>query len=393
VVAGIADMTNPQKPGIAINEYGSLQSAKKVDEYTADITTKDPDPILTDRLVHFPIPAPNWLKNASLEELATHAIGSGPYLLEDYQKGQYLLVKANENYWGPKPSIAEIKLIGRSEQTVRSSMVQTGEADLAFNIAPDTINQMPRTVIEHTQELPMFRINWQHPVMKDIRVRQAIAEAIDVPGMIKALYPNGLAEQANGQLVRPGNVGYDPNLKPYPYNPDEAKKLMQDAGAVGTPVEFTERPGQFAHTAEVGELIANQLTQIGFKTSIRNLESSQSTEALHAVKPGDATPDLQMTSVSSPVLDSTRPFDVYYRCGGISRIGCDAEWDRQYTEAKPLQGEARNKAFQDLWDYAYDKYWYVPLFGLNWLHGSTVKFQWTPRLDDIVLFSEMSLSS
>ena len=61
----------------------------------------------------------------------------------------------------------------------------------------------------------------------------------------------------NGQIVRQGTVGWNPNLKPYPYDPDEAKRLMQEAGAVGTPVEYIDRPGSFPRAAEVGELIVN----------------------------------------------------------------------------------------------------------------------------------------
>ena len=52
-----------------------------------------------------------------------------------------------------------------------------------------------------------------------------------------------------------------------------------------------------------------------------------------------------MTSVSSPILDSSRPFDVYYACGGRNRIGCDPEWDRRYAEAKVLD---RRRARQSL---------------------------------------------
>ena len=46
-----------------------------------------------------------------------------------------------------------------------------------------------------------------------------------------------------------------------------------------------------------------------------------------------------------------------------------------------------------LWEYAYDKYWYVPLFGLNWVHGATTRFQWTPRIDGLVLFTEMDITN
>jgi peptide/nickel transport system substrate-binding protein len=392
VVTAVADMADPQKPGQAATEYGNMVSAKKVDDFRADITTKDPDPILPERLVRFPIPAPSWLKSASAEIQANAAVGSGPYVLAEYQRGSYLLFKSNPNYWGPnKPQIAEIKLIGRTEQAVRAAMLQAGEADLAFHIAPEALKQVPRGIIEQTQEVPMFRINAEHPVLQDVRVRQAIAEGIDRQGIIDTLFP-GIAVPANGQVVRQGSVGWNPNLKPYPYNPEHAKQLMQEAGAVGTPVEYVDRPGSYPKAGEVGELVVNWLNQIGFKATLRHLEAAPWLEAFRAVKPDQKRTDLQATSVSNPILDSSRSIDVYYACGGRSHIGCDPEYDRRYAEAKVLTGEARDKAFQGLWEYAYDKYWYVPLFGLNWAHGAVARLQWTPRIDGIVSFSEMSLN-
>ena len=394
IVAAVEDLADPQRPGIGATDFGSLQSAARVDEYTVDVTTPTPDPILPDKLVHFAIPAPAWLKSAGLETRATQAVGSGPYLLTEFLKGQHLLFKANPNYWGQdKPKIGEIKLVYRTEQTVRGAMLKAGEVDLAYNIPPEQLGEVPRGIIEQSQETPMFRINAEHPVMKDIRVRQAIVNAVDTPGMIKSLYPEGIAEPVHGQLVRKGTLGWNPNLKPYPYQPDEAKRLMQEAGAVGTPVEFLARPGQFPRASEVSELIINSLNQIGFKATVRFLESAASTEALRSVKPDQKRPDLQMTSVSSPTLDSSRPFDLYYLCGGRNHIGCDEEWDRRYSEAKVLTGDARDKAFQGLWEYAYDKYWYVPLFGLNWAHGASARLQWTPRVDGQLVFTEIALNS
>jgi peptide/nickel transport system substrate-binding protein len=393
IVTAVEDMTNPQQPGRALTEYGAMTGAKKIDDYTVDIISKDPDPILPSRLARFPIPAPNWLKTANLEISSTQAVGSGPWILAEYVKGSHLLFKANENYWGPnKPKVAEIKMLGRREQGVRASMLQAGEAHLAFHVALDQADQVPRKIVEQTQESPMFRINTEHPVLQDIRVRQAIVYSIDTQGMINSLFP-GIAVPLNGQVVRQGSVGWNPELKTYPYNPAEAKRLLQEAGAVGTPVEYVDRPGSFPRAGEVGELIVTWLNETGFKASVRHMEAAAWREAFLAVKPDQQRTDLQQTSVSNPVLDSSRVFDVYYACGGRNHIGCDPEFDRMYKEAKALEGEPRDKAFQALWAYAYDKLWYMPLFGLNWVHGAANNLEWTPRIDGQVLFSEMNLTN
>ena len=180
VVVAIEDLNDPQKPGLGASDYGSPKSATKVDEFTVDITTATPDPILPEKLNHFGIPAPDWLKSASPEVRATQAVGSAPYILAEFVKGQHLIFKANPTYWGPnKAKIAEIKMVFRTEQSVRGAMLLAGEADLAYNIPAEQLDQVPRGIIEQSQESPMFRINTEHPVMKDIRVRQAIAYAVD----------------------------------------------------------------------------------------------------------------------------------------------------------------------------------------------------------------------
>jgi peptide/nickel transport system substrate-binding protein len=392
VVVAVEDMANPDKRGLAADEYGTLQSARKIDDFTVEITTKDSDPILPNRMVKFPIAAPKWVRPASTEEAATQAVGSGPYMLTEYVKGQHLLFKANPNYWGPKkPQIAEIKLVGRQEQAVRAAMLMAGEADLAFHVALDDAKKAPQSIIEQSQESPMFNVNTELPMFKDVRVRQAVAEAVDVPGIINALYPGGIAVQLNGQIVREGTLGWNPNLKPYPYRPEESKRVIQEASAVGTALEYIDRPGSFPRAGEVSEIIANQLNQAGLKVSVHHLESAAFVEKHRAIKPEQNPADLLMTSVSSPILDASRPFDIYYACGGRYRITCDPEFDRRYSEAKALTGDARDKAFQALQEYAYDKYWYMPLFGLNWSHGASAKLQWTPRNDSGVRFWEMSL--
>src|SRR5262249_38242535 len=161
-----------------------------------------------------------------------------------------------------------------------------------LNIAPEQMSSALRTIIEQTQEAPMFRINSEHPVLKVVRVRQAIVEAIDIQGIINAFYPGGLAVPLNGQLVRRGSVGWDAPLKPYPYNADEARRLLQETGAVGTSLEFVDRPGQFPHADEVAELIVNWLNQIGFKATLRRLEAAAATAALQSVKPEQQRTDL-----------------------------------------------------------------------------------------------------
>ena len=112
--------------------------ATKVDDFTVDITTGAVDAIFPSRAAKMPIPAPKWLATMPNDASITQAVGSGPYKLVEYVKGDHFLLKANPDYWGPnKPTIAEIKIVFRNEAAVRASMLQAGEVQLATLLTPE----------------------------------------------------------------------------------------------------------------------------------------------------------------------------------------------------------------------------------------------------------------
>ena len=393
VVAAVEDIVNPAEPGTSLGEYGFLKSATKIDELTVDILTTQPDAILPARMTRFPIPAPGWLKSVTPQARTVTAIGSGPYTLVEWQQGSHILLRANEQYWGAKkPTIAEVKMLGRKEAAVRASMVQTGEAHLGYQIPAEQRQQMPQAIVEPTMESPSVRLNPNHPILKDIRVRQAIVYAIDTKGIIDALYPGGIAVPLKGQLIRKGSVGYNASLQDYPYQPDVAKKLIQEAGATGTQLEIVTRPNYFPKASEVTEIVANSLDQIGLKVSIRAMEIAQWNEALRAVKPDQQQTDLLLRSPSNPVLDSSRVVDQSYMCGARFSLICDPKLDQMLKDAGAQSGEERDKTYQAAWAYAYDQYWFIPLFGLDYVHGASPRLKWTPHPDQVTLFTDMTLA-
>jgi peptide/nickel transport system substrate-binding protein len=276
---------------------------------------------------------------------------------------------------------------------VRSSMLQAGEVQLATLLTLDDAKKLPAYFIELTGEAVGLRINTEHDLLKDLRVRQAINMSIDRKGMMDALYPE-IAEGLNGMMVRKSSVGFNSNLKEYPYDPAKAKQLMQEAGASGKSIELTSRNGVFPSVGEVNELVSDQIGQSGLKVSIKSLEAGQWRTILRQVKPGEARADLQLTAASDPVLDSSRVLTNYFACGGVSAHWCDQAWTDKYTAALGLGGDARAKAFQELWATIHDQNVFVPLFGLNFVHGLSSKLKLGPKRQDLIrYFPEWTLES
>ena len=133
------------------------------------------------------------------------------------------------------------------------------------------------------------------------------------------------------------------------------------------------------------ELFANQVNQTGLKVTVRSLEVGQWNIVHRAVKPGEPRSDLFLSSFSDPVQDASRSFTSKYRCGGVQSHWCDQEWTAKFNNVLGLSGEARSKGFQELWQIAYDQNVLIPLFGLNFIHGTSPKFHWDPaKRNDLV---------
>ena len=110
-------------------------------------------------------------------------------------------------------------------------------------------------------------------------------------------------------------------------------------------------------------------------------------------QPDAARSDLHLTAASEPVLDSSRTLNNYFKCGGVRSVWCDQEWTAKFNNVLGLDGDARVKGFQELWQTAYDQNVFIPLYGLNFIHGISPKLHWDKqqRYDLIREFTEWKL--
>ncbi len=379
VVTAVDQYNNPDVVGRCGATWQTVEwPAVKVDEYTVDLKTLEPDPILPTRIVKLWIPAPEWITTVSEEEAAVNAIGTGPYQLIEWDRGSRLLFERYDEYWGEQPDIAEVELLGRNEASVRAAMLQSGEAHVAYLIPPELVEQIPNTVTEVSMEFIAIRLNAEHDVLSDIRVREAIALSIDTETIIQALFPGGSATVANGQIDNELSLGYNPELEPYPYDPERAMQLIEEAGATGATIELIVRSGGFPMATEVGEAIANMISEIGLDAVPVNMEAELWREQLYAAEEGQTRPDMLLTGATNSLYDSSRQLEAYYGLGRFSHLR-DEEVHERILAAAQLSGEEREQAYQQIWADVYEDYHIIPLFGLDFVHGLDPALEWEVR--------------
>lgn len=381
---------------------GPQLTAKAVDKSTLDVVTEQPDPILPSRLYFSPLPNPTQVRDDP-KSLPVKPIGTGPYRFIEWVKGQAIRLTANPDWWGNtaakdaygEVTIKDVEFIFRAESPVRTSMVKAGEVQFARFISPEEAKTAPQGVSAPSVETVFLRLDTMHPAMHDQRVRKAIAFAIDKQGVADKLFGGG--GRPASQLVGPSALGYNPDLKPYPYDLEQAKKLVAEAKAAGVqvdaPIICATRRGIFLRNDEFAEYTANQLRTIGLNAKSEVVDPAAFNEQYFI--PQKDIPSTRGWITNNPhgneIMDVSATAQSYYRCAGTASTYCNDELDKALAAALPLTGDKRDTALRAVTKMFYDDCGAVPVIHMDLNYGLSKNLVWKPRLDGFMLVKEMKL--
>lgn len=392
-----------EENGFEIYQFiGPNITATAVDEYTLDVATVEPDPILPARLYFSPIPNMKQVQERP-DSLVIEPIGTGPYSFVEWNRGQYIRITANPNWWGLNSpdaggttTIKDAEFVFRAESAVRAAQVVAGEAQIGRFLAPEDCQTTPNCKSVSSVETIFLRLDTNHVAMKDIRVRQAIAFAVDKQGIADQLFGGG---EAASQLVGPSATGYNADLQPYPYDMDKAKQLVEEAKAAGVPVDaeitVVTREGIYLRNDELAEYVATQLREIGLNAKSEVIEPAlYNPEYSKNIKDVPETRGWITTNPhGNEIMDVSATASSYYRCDGGASMYCDPALDEALNKAIPLTGEERGPALAAVTKMYYDAYASVPVIYMPLNYGLSEDLQWEPRLDAFMLLKEMSFTS
>src|SRR2546425_9069319 len=231
------------QPGKTVVQPGfaTIEAVQIVNPTTVRIVTKKPDPLLLVRVAQMGaqiLPA-RLTTDDGVKELARRPVGTGAYKFVEWVKDERLVMEANRDWWGWEgraPAIDRVIWKPIPEDFPRIVALEKGEADIITNVPPDRIKAIAegrttKIVSTAATRTVTFWINATQPPLSDTRVRQALHLALDVDGLVKSLYA-GMGRPMSGGLADT-DFGYNPALKPYPYDPATAKRLLAQARRAG----------------------------------------------------------------------------------------------------------------------------------------------------------------
>ena len=281
----------------------NISGIKKVDDKTVEITFKQLGQGIytasTNGLLRYALPK-HYLKDVPIKDLEKsdkirkNIVTVGPYTISNSVQGESLELKANEYYFRGKPKIEKVILQVVNSQTIGAAM-KAGEYDIAFNIPTDlykTYKDFDNLEVLGRQELYYSYLGFKmghfdkakgenvvdpDKKMSDLRLRQALAYGINTEEMVNAFY-EGLREKATSSVPPVFKKYYPKDFKGFEYNPEKAKKLLDEAGYKdvdgdgyredknGKPLEIKIAAMSGGDTAEpLAQYYIQQWKQIGIK--------------------------------------------------------------------------------------------------------------------------------
>lgn len=349
------------------------KTVAKVDDYTVRISTERPHPLMPQDVSNVHIISRKHGTGAKTPDYNSGkaAIGTGPYKFAEYVPGDRIVLERFEGYVGDKPEWTKVTF----------KPIKSGPSRVAAQLAGDVdmIEQVPTVDITRLKSEPKLslsqgisnRVIYLHMdqdrddspdvkgndgssiknPLKDVRVRKAISKAINRDAIVDRVM-EGVAIKA-GQLLPEGFFGVSPNLKPEPYDPEGAKKLLAEAGYPdGFQLKLHGPNDRYINDAKIAEAIGQMLTRIGIKTEVVTMPRSVYFKRASRGGPG-GTPEFSFVLVgwgagtgeaSSPLKSLIHTYDKERGFGASNRgRHSDPEIDKLIEDALATVDDAKRQ--------------------------------------------------
>jgi peptide/nickel transport system substrate-binding protein len=273
--------------GFKGDENAVVAGIEKVDDMTVKLVLNRPNASLLNTLTmenfRFASPAAIEEQGENYGTAEGRAVGTGPFMVEEWLKEDHLTLVRYDGYWGKKPTLQRIEYRVIPDTSAAFLALQAGDIDvlsLWASPGPDDITVAKEDPNLQVVYNPAFNVgylglNHAKEWLQNINVRLAIAHAVDKQAIVDALYP-GDAETAK-EFQPPSLWGYNDAVEDYPYDPELAQEFLQKAIDEGVeipdPVIFYVMPVSRAYYPQpqpTGELIQALLAEIGINAEIRS---------------------------------------------------------------------------------------------------------------------------
>ncbi len=256
-----------------VDKLSAVTDVKATNPSTVVIRLKQPSPNLLTNLGGFKGMAIVQRKNVESGEITTHPIGTGPFSFEGQKSGDSITLNANPDYWAGPPKVSGVIFRFIPEKSTALSALQAGEIDWTDSIPTQRVNQLKdddsvNLAVVPSNDYWYLALNEARKPWNDVRVRQAIAYAIDRAAIVAA---TSYGTAAKNELAIPKGNFWHTDYSRYHYDIDQAKRLLAEANASPQNLDMLVTT-EYPETVTAAQIIADNLAPLGITVNIRTVD-------------------------------------------------------------------------------------------------------------------------
>ena len=383
----------PDLDSTRASDFKWIDRAEIVDELTVRIVANEPFALADHFFTELQIVPPNNLTEVGDVAFDEMPVGTGPFEFVRWDRGNQIVLQRNENYWDGSAEVDVVVFRFINSAASRVATLLSGNADLITNppiSAQRQIDANPNTRFASATGTRVVFVGLdavQESPLRDVLVRQAMNYAIDKVSIIDNLL-SGWGEQTT-TLLTSQDFGFNPEVDPFPYDPDRARQLLADAGYPdGFEITMDMVNGLFINDTNVAQAIAGFLDDVGITVTLNVLEFGAFNGAIfsHQSSP------MYFVSWGNPVFDPAFIFDFITRTGGLLRTIENPEIDDLLNRASSTTDQdLRSDLYNQVMPLVNEAAPAIFLYKQPVLFGMSERLDWEPRSDEFLLMNDAKL--
>ncbi len=376
-----------------------VDHAEVIDEYTVNIVTSAPDPVLLRRMAfpsNYMVP-PKYIEEHGAEYFGLHPVGTGPFKFVEWVKDDRITLEINKEYHRELPQYDTLIFRIIPENAAAVAALEAGEVDIVIGLSPSlakTLEGKPNVQLKSVAALRTYYIGLDNKDEEaptyDRLVRLALNYAVDIESIIEHIYL-GYAQRAGVGPFGPGSFGYDPNIPPFPHDPEKAKELLAQAGYPdGFKAEGGYPSDYYLLGKELMQAIQGQLAEVGVELELVTGEPVSYWDGYLT----GALPPVFLESMGSYFADADLPLKSVAYCDSPWSRYCDPQTDQLIDEAgTTMDADRRLEIYGQLQQNFTEDPPMIILFQLESIYGVTSRVQgFVARADDLIEFRTITLT-
>ena len=335
----------------------------------------------------------SWVEDRSKDDIGKEMNGTGPFVLEDYSEDEEVVMSRNEDYWRDPADVSDLTFTAAEEASTRVNQLLNEETDVVVNVPPQEVGRIQGDDVTRIAAAPSTRVIY-NAMRYDVEpfdsqeFRQAMNYAIDLESIVSNVL-DGFGEQT-GQPTLNGFVGYNSDVDPYPYDPEQAEQLVEESGYAGAEIELHTPVGRYLKDLEIAQAVA------GFIDELDNVSASVNQRDFGALVDELLTGDIEdkppwyLIGWGEATFDGGLVITALLTTDGALSSYSDDEVDQMMAEASSQAAEEREQTIQEVNAMLHERAPWIYLNRQYSVYGASERVEWEARSDERIDAYEMS---